>query len=167
MDFFNKYTSNTVAGSANQYFFEMEEGEVRTACAFYKITAGGEFEYSLLFSGILDGTYRRISYANDRCDGFMIHAARVGRCAFIPETEELDSLVIGRDMTVEWLSDLTFGGDGSKLVGAELFSTDPVKLAFGSGEYLCVELTFSGRRLPCHPETQLPVYRKVGGVWRF
>ena len=44
MDFFKSYASNTYAGSANQYFFNMKDGERRTGRVFYKITNAGEYD---------------------------------------------------------------------------------------------------------------------------
>ena len=37
--YFKNFTSNTVAGSANQHFFTMEENESRIGRVFYKISA--------------------------------------------------------------------------------------------------------------------------------
>lgn len=168
MRYFEKYTSNSIGAGANQHYFEMQDGEIRTARAYFKIAHGGEFEYSLLFSGILDGNYRRISYANEPCGGWMIHGGRIGKCKFIPATDRLDLLVMERDIVTEWLCEMTFdGGMSEKAVGAELFSTDPARLSFEAGEFIAVELTFSGKRIPCHPESLLPIYKKVGDVWEY
>ena len=57
MTYFDKYVSNTCAGSGNQMFFNMNEDEVRTGRMFYKIFAGGEYNYSILFSNIIDTTF--------------------------------------------------------------------------------------------------------------
>ena len=39
MTYFDKYVSNTCAGSGNQMYFNMNEDEVRTGRMFYKIFA--------------------------------------------------------------------------------------------------------------------------------
>ena len=57
MEYFEKYNSNTYAGSANQLYFEMNENEIHTGRIFYKITVGGEYSYSVLFSNIIDSTF--------------------------------------------------------------------------------------------------------------
>lgn len=57
MKYFEEFSSNTYAGSANQLYFEMDDNEIHTGRAFYKISVGGEYNYSILFSNILDSTY--------------------------------------------------------------------------------------------------------------
>ena len=168
MRFFDKYTSKSIGAGANQHYFEMKRGEVCTSRAYFKIAHGGEYEYSLLFSGILDGNFRRISYANEPCGGWVIHSGRIGRCKVIPATDRLDLLVMDEDIVTEWLCEMTFdGGKAEKSVEAELFCTDPMRLSFESGEFIAVELTFSGERIPCHPESLLPIYKKVGDGWEY
>ena len=56
MDYFKHYSSNTYAGSGNQLYFDMQDGEVRTGRILYKIAVFGEYEYSILFSNIMDST---------------------------------------------------------------------------------------------------------------
>ena len=76
MSFFKKYVSNTYAGSANQHIFAMNEKEVRTSRAFYKISVGGEYKYSLLYSSITDGSFQRIGKPNTVCDEWSILGER-------------------------------------------------------------------------------------------
>ena len=64
MSFFKKFASNTYAGCANQYHFKNEGGENHTSRVYFKITAGGEYNYSLLFSNIVDGSYRGVGVPN-------------------------------------------------------------------------------------------------------
>lgn len=167
MSYFKEYTSNTYAGSANQHVFAMSEGEVRTSRAFYKISVGGEYKYSLLYSSITDGSFRAIGKPNIICDEWKILGARVGRCTSFPEGIEL-SEVDAENLSVEWLGRLTFDGERSYTPdGGELFCTDAVSLSFDKGDYVCVELTFSGDVLPCHPEIQVPVYVLKDGKWSY
>lgn len=49
----------------------------------------------------------------------------------------------------------------------EQFHTDPVLLSAKAGEYLCVELCFSGKELPCHPESWLPGFLKTYSGWEY
>ena len=159
MSYFKTYVSNTFAGSANQHVFSMNEGEVRTSRVFYKITEGGEYKYSLLYSSIIDGSFRRIGTPNTICDEWKIHKARVGKCCNFPDEKAVEDVDLDRDCEIKWLAKLTFDSKKSYTPdGGELFCTDPVPLSFEKGEYICVELTFSGAILPHHPEIQVPVY---------
>lgn len=114
MDFFEFFTSNTLAGSGNQLFFTMEASERRTERIFYKITNGGTYGYSLLFSGVIDSTYAdgSVSVKNTVCDAWTIHAARIGRCstdgfAYCP--------TVHHDTDVTDWQPLTFGGKALRL----------------------------------------------------
>lgn len=168
MNFFDTYTSNSIAAGANQFCFDMPSDERRTARAYFKIAYGGEYSYSLLFSGLLDGDYRGQSYANLPVHGWHIHEARVGRTHAIPTVGDLSAIAPDTDFSTEWLADLTFdGGSRNKTAPADLFFTDPVRLSFAAGEYLCIELTFSGERLPCHPESLLPIYVRTAHGWKY
>ena len=86
MKYFDSFVSNTCGGSGNQFFFHMNEGEVRTGRVFYKITAGGTFDYALLFSNIIDSTFSdgSVSHKNLVLDEWTILAARAGRCRQMP-----------------------------------------------------------------------------------
>ena len=79
MKYFDTYVSNSVAGSANQLFFSAPQP--RVGRVFYKIACGGEFEYSLLFSNVIDSTYADGSRSgkNRICEEWTLHSARVGR----------------------------------------------------------------------------------------
>lgn len=59
MDYFKNYVSNTLAGTSNRLFFDNSDAKgTPSACmSFYKATAGGEFDYSILFSNAIDSTY--------------------------------------------------------------------------------------------------------------
>ena len=163
MEFFEKYKSNTCASGANQHYFTMEKGEVRTSRVFYKIFAGGEYNYSLLFSNIIDSTYADgdVSYKNLLCDSWTIHSAKVGICSHIHE----DITSYG-NISVRDFKDITFGGKIFKeVMPGEFFSTDSIKLKFEKGEFLCLEMTYSGTMLPYHEESLLPIYEKKGEKW--
>ncbi len=168
MSYFKTYVSNTYAGSANQHFFAMNDGEVRTSRIFYKITSGGEYKYSLLFSSIVDGSFRRIDKSNTVCDEWKICSARVGRCAVFPEEKAVDEVQLEKDTEIEWLGRLSFDGEKEYTPeGGEIFCSDPLTLSFCKGEYLCLELTFSGAILPYHPEIQIPCYVLDGAAWKY
>lgn len=157
MPFFSRFTSNTIAGCANQHVFYMKDGEVRTGRVYIRIANGGSFSYSLLFSNILDSTYAEgnLSHCNLICSEWRIHEARVGRCT-LPEPDD-------QPLPVQ----LTFEGQPCWQVRAgEFFHSDPVELSFEAGEYLCVEMTFSGIILPYHEESLLPIYVRAESGWQ-
>lgn len=165
-DFCQVFTSNTTAGCANQHYF-LSDGKPICSRAYFKITEGGEYSYSLLFSGILDSSYRRISFHDEECAGWKIHSAKVGRYSAFPKEISPESLKKETHLAPEWLAELTFGGKPTHLVLPELFATDPIKLSFKSGEFLCLELVYSGKKIPCHPESAIPIYTKAESGWEY
>ena len=170
MDFFNSYSSNTYAGSGNQLFFNMNENEVKTGRVLYKIAVGGEYEYSLLFSNIIDSTYSdgALSHKNLICDSWKIHSARVGKCQITATDKKVEEMTFDKDVTASDFCDLTFNGQREKTVmPGEFFYSDPIKLSFNKDEYLCLEVTFSGKMIPHHEESLLPIFVKECGEWKY
>ncbi len=173
MKYFEEYNSNSYAGSGNQLYFEMDENEVRKGRILYKISVGGEYNYSLLFSNIIDSTYAdgTVSQKNLICDNWTIHGAKIGKCKYVNNEKELAELTMeceGADIEVFDFTDITFGGKSSKeIVGGEFFCSDPVKISFRKGEYLCLEIIFSGTKIPYHEESLLPVFVEENGVWKY
>lgn len=177
MKYFEKYVSNTYAGSANQHFFTMDDGEIRTGRVFYKISVGGEYNYSLLFSNIMDSTYDdgSVSHKNLICSQWKIHSARVGISKSIPAGKEMCELTVAdkgegkkADIIVGDFKGLSFDGRAEKLVmPGEFFTSDALKLNFDKGDYLCLEITFSGKMIPYHEESLLPVFVKDGEQWKY
>lgn len=171
MEFFEHFTSNTLAGSGNQLTFTMEPGQIRTSRIFYKITYGGNYRYSLLFSNIVDSTYADGTqcHKNHVCGSWHIHEAKIGRLTGeIPENfkDLLQADPIHLQVT-DFVS-LSFGGCPTKTAApGEFFASDPIPLTFDAGDYLCLELTFSGREIPYHEETLLPVFSKTADGWRY
>lgn len=175
MKYFEAFASNTYAGSGNQLYFKMNENEIRTGRAFYRISAGGEYNYSILFSNIIDSTYSdgSISHKNLICDEWTIHEFRIGKCKQFNTAKKLDELVINdddenSDVVVTDFINVTFNGQKSKeVMPGEFFSSDPVRLEFEKGEYLCLEVTFSGKMIPYHEESLIPVFVKSGEGWKY
>ncbi len=155
--YFEKYTSNTIAGSANQFFFVTDDDkQLHTGRLFYRITSGGEFNYSLLFSNIIDSTYMdgAISHKNLICDPYFIE--KLSLCI----TKECDNDLCDNFIPV------TFGGNSNKWVNpGEFFSTDPVLLNAEKGDYLCIEITFKGRMIPYLEEALIPTFLLEGNEW--
>ena len=166
---FNTYTSNTVAGSGNQHFFTLEENRVQTGRLFYKITAAGEYNYSVMFSNTIDSTFAdgAQSYKNLVCKAWKIIDAKVCACDknIIPNNFTEDAVAKAINSRPFDFIPLTFGGCAQKEVApGELFFSDPVQLKFENDDYLCLEITFSGEMIPYHEETLLPVFIKsLGG----
>ena len=146
MRFFDKYSSNTLAGSGNQTWFSAQEKT--TGRMFYRVFAGGEYEYGFLLSNITDSSFA--DGANLICDEWKLHSARCGVCKSIDEAKP--------DKT------LYFGGKTEKnVMPGEFFAADGVMLAAEAGDYICVEITFSGEKIPCHEEIIIPTFVKSGG----
>lgn len=171
MEYFDKYVSNSVAGSGNQKFFATEENCIRTSRVFYKIFCGGKYNYSLLFSNIIDSTFADGSECrrNVVCDSWEIVGAKLGKAGkyifgnnFNGETDAL--AVNGADGFVN----IKFGGKTSKFVmPGEFFCTDPIEMELEKGEYLCLQISYRGKSVPYHDETQLPVFTKTPNGWKY
>ena len=172
MDYFDKYSSNTLASSGNQFYFNANKGNITTGRVFYKITAPGKYNYSLLFTNTVDSTYADGSQSKKdlSCGDWRIISAFAAVCTadtfnenfLVPDNAEninsrLDGFVA-----------LTFNGSvGKNVAPDETFCTDPVELSFETGEYLCVEITFSGGMIPYHEESLLPVFIKTEKGWNY
>ncbi len=160
MQYFKEFVSNTLAGSGNQHFF-MTENElgVNTGRLFYKIFRSGAYRYSFLFSNIIDSTYSNgaISHSNLVCSSWDIKHASVGISDSCNFTEMTD---------VKKITTLTFGGKSEKTVmPGEFFATDAVELDMKEGQYICIELSFCGKMIPYHEETQIPTFLWKDGEW--
>ena len=160
MRYFDLYSSATSAGSGNQHFFVTESADKeRTSRVFYRLNVSGTYGFSLLFSNIIDSTYSNgaVSHKNRICDEWEILGGRVGVCkgATISQMPNVDGFV-----------PLTFGGATGKTVApGEFYTTDEFEITIAEDQYLCVELTYRGREIPYHEETQIPVFRLVDGEW--
>jgi len=156
---FEKYSSNTTAGSGNQHAFRMAEGEVRVSRVYYRVFAGGEWAYSLLYTNILDSTFADgdKTGCNMICDEWKVISAKVGVCASCSSVQATEPHSV---------QTLTFGGSTEKTVApGEFFASDEVRIRAEKGEYICVEMEFSGSLLPCHPESIIPAFIKKNGCW--
>ena len=155
-DNYRIFSSATIAGSGNQFFFSLGEKKHGLGRIFYKISVEGTHKYSLLFSNVIDTTYAdgKQSHADLKCGEWMLHAAKVGVC------DKADA-----DADIE-MTQLTFGGMTDKLVGVgDEFWSDAVTLTFKKGQYLCFEAEYSGEMIPYHEETILPCFVFEDGKW--
>ena len=151
------FSSNTTAGCSNQHYC-LSDGAPHTRRAYFKIFAGGRYNYSLVFSGILDGSYRRISFPDEPCGGWTIHSARVGRLSGISDDIFRGDKISQDSLTPPDFTPLTFSGEDCIVAPTELFRTDPISMYFEKGDYLCLEICVSGGRIPCHPECVTPIF---------
>lgn len=154
MKYFDEFVSNTYAGSGNQLYFGTN-GEIRTGRIFYKISVGGRYRYSILFSNIIDSTFEdgSVSHANLICDSWHIYRMKIGR------SKDICAEVSG-------LQEVYFNGNNEKeVMPREFFSSDCVEMEFSKGDYLCMEITYSGDMIPYHKETLLPTFVYENGEW--
>ena len=158
MKFFEKYTSNTTAGSTTQRLFK-SDGQPHTGRVFYKVFAGGEYEYAFLFTNITDSTFAdgEETHRNQLGDSWDILRMRVAVCDEaqnnIPETA---------------FHTLTFKGLEQKEVNpGEFFCTDGVRLNAKKDQYLCVETVFCGEWIPYHHESVIASYLQTDNGWDF
>ena len=159
MEYFKKYSSNTLAGSGNQFFFYNENEQPTRSCTLYKVTDGGEYPYSFLISNTMDSTYSdgAVSHKNLVIDAWSIDQMLVGVCSRCDETSF---------EYPEKMEQVLFDGKKQRTVNlAELFCTDPITLNAKAGEYICVEIVFSGKMIPNHEESIIPSFVFEGGTW--
>lgn len=161
MDFFLKYTSNTLAGSGNQYFFtENDPVAVNHGRVYFKVFSGGTHKYSFLFSNTLDSTFSdgSVSRKNRVLDSWKIIGLTVGVCTECSEANAQNP---------DEVKVVTFCGNTQKnVMPGEFFASDEVEITARKGEYICLEIAFSGRELPCHEESIIPSFRLTDGKWQ-
>ncbi len=160
MKYFEKYSSNTTAGSGNQSFFvNDDENKIYVGRIYYKLFAGGRYNYSILFSNTVDSTYKsgELSHKNLVIDEWYMDSLRLGVCK---------ECSMGQAGEVAEFKTATFNGEKSKRVApGELFYTDGVEICANEGEYLCLEISFHGKNIPHHPETMIPSFVFDGESW--
>lgn len=156
MKFFKKYTSNTTAGATSQRLLK-SDGKPHTGRVFYKIFAGGEYEYSFLFTNITDSTFGggEETHRNQLGHSWDILSMRVAIC------DEADN-----DIPEENFYTLTFNGAEQKeVMPGEFFNTDGLMLNVKKDQYLCLETTFCGEWIPYHHESVIASYIRNENGW--
>ncbi len=160
MEYFQKFHSNTLAGSGNQSFFLTDDAsQIYTGRILYKIFAGGTYRYSFLFSNIIDSTFSdgAHSHKNLICDQWRIVKAAVGICGTCSPSE------IGE---IKRFQALTFSGASEKeVMPGEFFTSDAVDLSGEKGDYICLEIAYQGRMIPYHEESIIPTFVLRDGEW--
>lgn len=158
-EYFSEYTSNTLAGTGNQTFFNAPT-EKRTL-AMYKPFAYGKFSYSFLYTNTVDSTYEdgTVSKRNDLCGVWTIKSLSV----FV--ADGIEQATTKTNMIEK--TRLTFDGEDIKTVTpGERFCTDPVFLKVKNGQYICIETVFYGEKIPCHVENKIPTFSFESGIYR-
>ena len=156
--YFEKYVSNTLAGTSCQTYFESDE-EVKRGRVYYKLFKSGTFEYSLLFSNTTDGTVGegRNKVCNIPFEEWRIHSMRVGIVSYcdMMNVTEPDNF-----------SQVYFEGEITKVVHkGEIFCCDAFVLSSHADEYMCLEIEFSGKVIPCHEEIWIASFVAENGKW--
>lgn len=156
MRYFDQFVSNTSAACGNQSYFSLAEGEIHTGRVFLRLNAGGCYDYSLLFSNIIDSTYANgaHSHKNLICDSWEILSARAGICRDVQPDLPLSETLRFNGMTTKTVSP------------GEFFTSDPLPLSASRGDYLCLELTVRGRMIPYHEESVLPIFLAQEDGWK-
>ena len=156
---FDTYVSNTMGGAGNQLYFATEGGDPMTGRVCFRATAGGTYDYSLLFSNIIDSTHRAgdVSHGNLICGEWEILGASIGVCGGGDPDDTGEA--------ARWFP-VTFAGKrGKTVMPGEFFTTDPVELTAEKGDLICLRMGYRGEMIPCHPESCLPMVTSCGGEW--
>lgn len=169
MNYFEKYSSNTIAGSSNQLIFS---SNTDTSRVFYKVTNAGEYNYSFLFTNTIDSTYANgaVCQKNVVCSEWEILGARATVVSGEALNVNLTSAEGATELNgkIDGFKELLFDGKSTRTVApAEIFSSDEITLNAREGDYVCVELTYKGEVLPYHEEIIIPVYRKTDTGWEY
>ena len=172
MVYFENFTSNTCASSANQHIFRSLPDQVQTGRVFYKITEPGSYEYSFLFSNLTDSTYAdgSVGYRNLICGEWKILSARAAVYPSDAIMENfMEAAVADRiNRRRQSFQKVKFKNKCVKEVApGEFFASDPILMTFQPGDYLCLELTFSGTVMPYHEESLLPIFKKTEKGWQY
>lgn len=157
-NYLENYVSNTLAASSNQLYFTSDSKE-QASRAFYKIFAGGKYEYSFLFSNIIDSTYAdgSVSVANESCDEWKMSASLL-----VIDANETDL----SNPKIREAFPLTFGKQSEKtVISGEIFYSDPVTIEANKNDYFCIEINFNGKKIPYFEEILIPTFRLYDGKW--
>lgn len=159
MKWFKTYSSNTLAASGNQMVFVAEAEQEYKGRVYFKIFAGGTYQYSLLFSNVIDSTFfeGEQSRCNKVCDEWDLLSLKIGICDYVDEYTATEPQAV---------KVLTFNGERSKhVMPGEFFATDVFEFCAEKDKYLCVEIAYRGTLVPTHEESILPAFVYRNGEW--
>lgn len=151
------FSSNTLAPSSNQSWFK-GEGNIHKGRIFYKVFAGGIYNYSFMFTNTIDSTFSDGSHsqANLICDNWDIISLGI----YITKTV---SNCLKNDDKIA----LTFNGKESKsVISGEIFYTDIVELECEKDDYICLEIEYKGNgKIPYMEEMMIPSFVYENDEW--
>ncbi len=151
-------SSNSLAPSSNQSWF-LGDGKAHKGRIFYKIYAGGKYNYSFMFTNTIDSTYSDGSHskANLICDSWEI----LSLGAYVSKT-------VTNELNVNDKKILTTNGKVSKtVIPGEIFYSDTVELEFEKNDYLCLEIEFIGNgKIPYLEEMMIPSFVYENNEWK-
>ena len=157
-DFFEKYISATTAGSGNQTFFVPEDADkIYTGKLYFKLMYAGEYDCSILFSNVIDSTYSDGSCSNCNMilDEWLITDMKAG------VTKEINPDFDG-DMY-----QIMFNGSKRKCVApGEFFCSDDIYIRAEKDDYLCIKVSFMGKKIPNHTESLIPSFILENGKYK-
>lgn len=153
MKYFEKYTSNSLAGTGNQSCF-ISDMENHIGRIFYKVFSGGEYNYSFLFSNIVDSRFTEITSTNCIINCWKITGVRAA------VTDNCNNV-----KGVSGFVDVTFGKTNDMKLPNGFFCSDPVLLTAKKDDYICIEIKFKGKKVPYHPESQIISYVYENKEW--
>lgn len=168
MKYFEKYVSNTLAGSANQSWFNPEDRNTEyTGRVFFKVFCGGKFNYSFLFSNMTDSSYKykSMNKANELGDEWEI--IEMGVAVYKPDGETTGKDCF-KNVEINDMIQVTFGKKPGRIVKpGEFFTSDEVELNVEKDDYICLEITFTGTKIPNVDQNILPIYRSTENGWEY
>lgn len=155
MDFFDKYSSATVAAANNQAKYRMPDRNERVSRSYLRSEITADAEFSVLMGDTIDSTFELgdLSGANMVCGNWEITGMRIG-IADRPGAEPSEMKVLTIDGRTE-----------KKVSEGEVFWTDAAALKVRKGEYFCVEIAFRGEDIPILFETVFSSYNKGESEW--
>lgn len=135
---FDKYISNTVIATGNNYI--IEEANKIAYRAYFPVEEYGNLEYCFYFSNSVDSTYDNgsVAYAGMPVGNYTIESAYIADGGSGPDDEITNK------------TQVTFDGQKTKNVSQkETFWSDSLKFNVEEGHYLVWEWTLSGNNIPC------------------
>ena len=136
---FDKYVSNTVVATGNNYFLETADNI--TYRAYFPLEQYGELEYKFYFSNTVDSTY---NYKGDKA-----YVGKPGGSYTVSNACIADGGT-GPDDEITNRVPVTFDGESSKEVTAnETYWSDTATINIAEGHYLVWEWTVNGDEIPC------------------
>lgn len=159
MNIFEKYVSNTLASNGNQsYVLRRNTESPSTGIAFIKVYKGGEFNWVFGWSDVLDSTFADGS--KSRCNEVYPWKIDSLEATVTDDCNPYSALK-------EKFSAITFDGKPEKKIdGEKITFSDPLKLKAEKNQFICLRIEFSGKKVPCHPESQIALFRKNGFMWK-